>query len=634
MNQYEEYIIKSRYAKYLEEEQRRETWEETVKRYIYNVVEPSLPAESFEAGIGDKLYNAIERMEVLPSMRGLMTAGAALDRDNTAIFNCAYLPIDHQRAFDEALHILMCGTGVGFSVERQFIAKLPEVPEEINPNGKTIVVEDSKQGWAKALRKLIGALYDGDLPSIDYSKLRPAGARLKTFGGRASGPGPLKLLFEHIIHTFRSAKGRRLNSFESHSIMCKIGESVVSGGVRRSALISLSNLSDDRMRHAKSGQWGETSPELGLANNSVAYTEKPDFDSFLREMVSLYESKSGERGIFFRGAAEKQATKNGRREGGKQWGTNPCSEIILRPNQFCNLSTVVVRPEDSLSDLLRKVELATILGTIQATFTNFQYLRPIWKKNTEEEALLGVSLTGIMDHPVLSQIVGVIGNEVHFAKDWLEEMKWKAINTNKEWAEKLGIKQSAAITCVKPEGTVSQATNTASGMHARYAKYYIRRVRGDVKDPLTTFMREQGVPCEEVIGSPGQMVFSFPIAGPEEGVFRNDMTAIQQMEHWLMVQNHWCEHKPSITVYYGPEEFLGLMQWVWDHFDSISGVAFLPRDSGTYRQAPYEEISKEKYEELQAAMPVIDWEQFVEVDDNTIGSQTLACGGSDSCEII
>lgn len=623
MEQYQEYIALSRYARYLDEEGRRESWGETVERYIKNVVSPRI-VDTDSRGLRDDLLLAIANMEVLPSMRCLMTAGPALDRDNVAAFNCSYLPIDHPRAFDEALYILMCGTGVGFSVERQYVSKLPEVPE-LSPVPTTIVVEDSKRGWAKAIRKLIGALYDGDIPTYDTSNLRPAGARLVTFGGRASGPEPLRRLMDFIVATFKAAQGRRLNSYEAHRIMCKIGESVVSGGVRRSALISLSNLSDDRMRHAKDGRWYETNPELSLANNSVAYTEKPEFDAFLREWVSLHESKSGERGIFYRGAADRQVARNRRRETGRQWGTNPCSEIILRPYQFCNLSSVVVRPGDSLATLIRKVELATILGTIQATLTDFAYLRPIWKRNTEEEALLGVSLTGIMDHEVLS----TTSTE---AIQWLTMMRAKAIATNAEWAHKLGINQAAAITCVKPEGTVSQLTNTASGMHSRYAKYYIRRVRNDAKDPLVDFMKLAGVPVEDDMVQPGQVVMSFPMEAPDGAVFRNDRTAIEQMEHWKMMQEHWCEHKPSITVYYSPDEFLALGQWVWDNFDILSGVSFLPRDNGSYLQAPYEEITKEQYEALKEQMPTLYWDLFREDSDYTTGAQSLACVAG-ACEL-
>jgi ribonucleoside-triphosphate reductase len=622
LNNYQHFIALSRYARYLESEKRRETWEETVSRYIVNVVKRTKVDPETVIELNDAIYG----MDVLPSMRSLMTAGPALDRDHVAGYNCSYLPVDHPRAFDEALYILRCGTGVGYSVERQYVSKLPIVPDELTAVDTTIVVDDSKVGWAKAVRKLIGALYSGDLPNWDVSNLRPHGARLKTFGGRASGPEPLLALFQFIVATFKGATGRRLNSLECHDIMCKIGESVVSGGVRRSALISLSNLSDQRMAHAKDGAWSKITPHRSLANNSVAYTEKPDFVSFLREWTQLYESYSGERGIFYRAAAEKQATKSGRRLGGFDWGTNPCSEIILRPYQFCNLSSVVVRAGDSLHALLRKVRLATILGTVQATQTRFRYLRPIWKRNTEEEALLGVSLSGIMDHPVLS----TVSDE---AKRWLTEMKEVAIETNREWAAKLGINPAAAITCVKPEGTVSQLTDSASGLHPRYARWYIRRVQSDTTDPLADFMARSGVPTESYRAQPNTVVQAFPLAAPEGAVTRHEVGAIAQMEHWKMMQDFWCEHKPSITVYYKPEEFLSLGQWVWDHFDEISGVAFLPYDTGTYEQAPYEEISEEKYEELMRTFPMnIYWDMFTEDEDNTVASQTLACVGT-NCEV-
>lgn len=617
---YQTYIELSRYARWLPEKKRREYWSETVDRYVENVVlRTSIPKDK-----ASELRDAILAKEVLPSMRALMTAGAALDRDNVSGYNCAYAPVDHPRAFDEALYILMCGTGFGFSVERQYVSKLPEVPH-LDEVETTIVVEDSKRGWAKALRKLIGALYSGDIPSYDLSLLRPHGSRLKTFGGRASGPEPLKALFDFTVALFKNAQGRRLNSYECHSLMCKIGEAVVVGGVRRSALISLSNLSDDRMRRAKTGDWRERAKELQLANNSVAYTEKPDFPAFLEEWHALFQSYSGERGIFFRGAADKQVAKNGRRKTGFDWGTNPCSEIILRPHQFCNLSSVVVRPNDDLQTLLHKVEMATILGTAQASLTYFPYLRPVWKKNCEEEALLGVSLTGVMDHKVLSTVDDI-------AKNWLAAMRAKAIDTNKEWAERMGIHPSAAITCVKPEGTVSQLTDTASGLHSRYSQHYIRRITGDITDPLTTFLKEQKVPWEAKSGSSNEVLFSFPMKSPAGCVLRNERTSIQQLEHWKMMQDYWCEHKPSITVFYKPDEFLALGQWVWDHFDSISGVAFLPYDSGSYQQAPFEEVTEEQYEALVEVFPEIDFTLFEEEEDNTTGVQMLACSAG-YCEL-
>ena len=518
----------------------------------------------------------------------------------------------------------MCGTGVGFTVERQDISKLPTVSDEMHDTDTTIVVEDSKLGWAKAFKELISMLYAGQVPKWDVDKVRPAGARLKVFGGRASGPEPLISLFKFCVKTFKGAVGRKLTSIECHDIMCKIGETVVVGGVRRSALISLSNLSDDRMRHAKSGQWWENNPQRSLANNSVCYTEKPDMLAFMKEWQAMYESQSGERGIFNRIAAKKQAGKNGRRDTNHDFGTNPCSEIILRPYQFCNLTEVVCRADDTFETLKRKVELATILGTIQATFTDFRYLRSIWKRNTEEEALLGVSFTGLMDSPLKDMY--------YESSDQLEALKQHAVEVNKLWADRLGINQSTAITCVKPSGTVSQLVDSASGLHPRFSDFYIRRVRNSINDPLTQFLASQGVPWEMDKVSPNTAVFSFPQKSPDGAVCKDGLTAIQQMEYWKHIQDNWCEHKPSITVYYGADEYMELGAWVWEHFDEVSGVAFLPRLEHTYEQAPYEEITKEQYEELKATMPTIDWSQFTEDEDNTEGSQTLACFGS-SCEI-
>jgi ribonucleoside-triphosphate reductase len=619
MNDYQQFIHRSRYARYLEDKGRRETWEETVGRYMENVV-----GSKVEQDVADQIRKAILNMEVMPSMRGLMTAGKALERDNVALFNCSYIPCDHPRAFDEAMYILMCGTGVGFTVERQDISKLPTVSDEMHDTDTTIVVEDSKLGWAKAFKELISMLYAGQVPKWDVDKVRPAGARLKVFGGRASGPEPLISLFKFCVKTFKGAVGRKLTSIECHDIMCKIGETVVVGGVRRSALISLSNLSDDRMRHAKSGAWWENNPQRSLANNSVCYTEKPDMLAFMKEWQAMYESQSGERGIFNRIAAKKQAGKNGRRDTNHDFGTNPCSEIILRPYQFCNLTEVVCRADDTFETLKRKVELATILGTIQATFTDFRYLRSIWKRNTEEEALLGVSFTGLMDSPLKDMY--------YESSDQLEALKQHAVEVNKLWADRLGINQSTAITCVKPSGTVSQLVDSASGLHPRFSDFYIRRVRNSINDPLTQFLASQGVPWEMDKVSPNTAVFSFPQKSPDGAVCKDGLTAIQQMEYWKHIQDNWCEHKPSITVYYGADEYMELGAWVWEHFDEVSGVAFLPRLEHTYEQAPYEEITKEQYEELRSSMPTIDWSQFTEAEDNTEGSQTLACFGS-SCEV-
>ena len=560
-------------------------------------------------------------------MRALMTAGPAAERDNTCVYNCSYLPVDHPRAFDEAMFILLCGTGVGFSVERQAISKLPVVPEDIRDSEDLIVVQDSKEGWAKALRKVVSGLYTGDVPKWDLSKIRAAGERLKTFGGRASGPDPLNDLFNFVVAKFKGAAGRKLNSVECHDIMCKIGEVVVVGGVRRSAMISLSNLSDDRMRHAKSGQWWENEGQRALANNSVAYTDKPDMETFMREWLSLVESKSGERGIFSRIAADEHVKRNGRRETGKEWGTNPCSEIILRPYQFCNLTEVVVRPTDTEKTLANKVRLASILGTIQSTFTDMPYLRPIWRKNTEEERLLGVSLTGIMDNEITSNP----------SKKVLNKLRDTAVQTNRDYAEQFGISASAAITCVKPSGTVSQLVDSASGIHARHSEYYIRTVRGDNKDPLTQFLTDAGIPAEPCVMKPDSTtVFSFPTKSPDNAVTRNDMTAIEQLELWKTYALEWCEHKPSVTITVRDEEWMNVGAWVFDNFDICSGVSFLPHSDHTYAQAPYQDCDKATYKEAAAKMPKkIDWAKLseYEMEDNTSGAQTLACS-SDGCEVV
>ena len=630
MDQYQSFIHKSRYARWLEEEGRRETWEETVHRYINFFKErKQLDDES-----GQEIYDAIHAMEVMPSMRCMMTAGEALKRDNVAGFNCSYLHIDHPRAFDELMYVLMCGTGVGFSVERNFITKLPEVAESFHKTSSTIVVSDSKLGWASAFRELIAMLYAGKLPQWDMSRVRPAGARLKTFGGRASGPEPLQDLFHFCVSVFQKAAGRKLTSIECHDVCCKIADIVVVGGVRRSALISLSNLSDQRMSKAKSGQWWIDQGQRRLANNSVAYTEKPDFEAFLTEMKNLYESKSGERGLFSRVAAQKIAARNGRRDATHEFGTNPCSEIILRSNEFCNLSEVVVRANDTLETLKEKVRKATIIGTLQSTLTDFRYLRVRWKRNTEEEALLGVSLTGIMDHDVLGGKNGTA--ESPMLATWLEEMKDVSIKTNKEWAEKLGVNQSVAITCVKPSGTVSQLVDSASGIHPRFSKHYIRRVRSDKKDPLALYMEQAGFPVENDVMSPSSVVFSFPVKAPESSTCVKEVGAMEQLALWKTYQNHWCEHKPSVTVYYTDSEYLQVAQWIWENFDMCSGISLLPTSDHVYQQAPYEDISAEKYDELVAAMPQnVNWEELsqFEKEDNTTGSQELACVGG-ACEIV
>ena len=624
MNDYQKFIAISRYARWMDDAGRRETWEETVSRYVDYITEKvkgQLPKT--------EMFDAIHNLEVMPSMRALMTAGSALERDNTAGYNCSYLPIDDPKAFDEAMYILLCGTGVGFSVERQYVNQLPEIPQSIEDVDTVIDVQDSKEGWAKALRKLIGHLYMGEAPSWDTSKVRPAGARLKVFGGRASGPAPLIDLFTFTTSLFKHNAGRKLSSYDCHNLMCKVGEVVVSGGVRRSAMISLSNLSDGRMRHAKSGQWWETAPQMALSNNSVCYTDKPDGETFLREWTSLVESKSGERGIFNRLSAKEQAKKFGRRDADHEFGTNPCSEIILRPYQFCNLTEVVIREKDKFDDLKRKVRLATILGTAQSTLTKFPYLRKIWQRNTEEERLLGVSLTGIMDNELTS-------GRKHGLDKTLEELRKVAVETNKEWSAIFAIPQSTAITCVKPSGTVSQLVDSSSGIHPRHSSYYIRTVRGDNKDPLTNFMVDSGIPSEPDVMKPDtQTVFSFPMKSPKKSVKRDDMTAIQQLQTWLTYQRHWCEHKPSVTVSVRDDEWMEVGAFVFKHFDEMSGVSFLPHSDHTYQQAPYQDCTEAVYNEFSGKFGNIDWKSFInyEKEDNTKSSQTFACSG-DSCEIV
>lgn len=676
--QYQEFIALSRYARWLPDAKRREAWGETVLRYLHYWLDKGYINQHELA----ELQHYIENLEVMPSMRALMTAGEALDRDNVAGFNCSYSAIEgggevinvlteemiehgftervpiHITApvdFDEIMYVLLCGTGVGFSVERQFTNQLPVVGHKLtrktyarneenypgvpredlstfSRKTNTVYVADSKYGWASALRIMVVELYNGNFTvQWDVSKVRPKGAPLKTFGGRASGPEPLVELFEFMVPLFSGAEGRRLNSIECHDLVCKIADIVVVGGVRRSALISLSNLSDPRMAKAKSGNWYDTEPQRQLANNSIAFTETPDVGSWMQEWLNIYLSFSGERGTFSRPAAQRTAARNGRRDPNQDFGTNPCSEIILRSKQFCNLSEVVVRPDDDYGTLRDKVRIATILGTLQATLTDFRYLRPIWKENTEAEALLGVSLTGIMDNKYLNG-----GEHMFKAKD-LEELRDYAVAINKKWAKRLGINQSAAITCVKPSGTVSQLCDSASGIHPRHNPYYIRTVRADAKDPLTRMMQDQGFPWEWAIGKEGNTaIFSFPMKAPEGSVFRNDRTAIEQLEHWLIFARHWCEHKPSITVYVKDHEWPEVGDWMWKHFDEVSGISVLPFDGGIYPQAPYQDCTKEEYEIALAKMPVdVDWSKLgdYEEEDRTVSSQTMACSGG-SCEVV
>jgi ribonucleoside-diphosphate reductase alpha chain len=628
---YQEFIHLSRYSRWLPEKERRETWDETVARYFDFFTEHLNETHEYKLSksLRTELENAILSQKVMPSMRCLMTAGEALKRENIAGYNCSYVAVDKPSAFDEILYVLMNGTGVGFSVERQFVSQLPTIADEFHQTDTTIVVADSKLGWAKAMKELVGMLYVGQIPRWDLSKVRPAGAILKTFGGRASGPEPLESLFNFSVTIFQNAAGRKLSSIEAHDIICKIAEVVVVGGVRRSALISLSNLSDDRMRAAKSGQWWNEHGQRALANNSACYQEKPEIGIFMDEWKSLYDSKSGERGIFNRISAQKQAEKNGRRESEHLFGTNPCSEIILRNREFCNLSEVVIRTTDTKESLLEKVRLATILGTFQSTLVNFKYVSSLWKKNCEEERLLGVSLTGIMDCKLTN------GKDAGLEK-LLNELREQAIKINEEFAKKIGINKSVAITCVKPSGTVSQLVNAASGIHARHNPYYVRTIRGDKKDPLTKMMIDIGFPVEDDVMNPSHTsVFSFPMKVDQGAVFRADMAALEQLELWLIYQKHWCEHKPSVTISVKEDEWLEVGAWVYKHFDYMSGVSFLPFSEHTYKQAPYQDCKKEEYEILLNKMPKnVEWDKLTEYEktDMTVGVQELACSAG-FCEI-
>ena len=633
-NPYENFIALSRYARWLENENRRETWSETVDRYFNFMVNALETKHNYtpDPKIVEELRDAVFNRNVMPSMRSVMTAGAALERENVSGYNCAFLPVDNARSFDEAMYILMCGTGVGFSVEYKYINKLPPLPEKLEKSDTVVIVGDSKEGWAKAYRELLGLLWAGQIPQIDISKVRPSGARLKTMGGRSSGPQPLVNLFDFTIQVFKGALGRSLKPIEAHDIMCKIGEVVVVGGVRRSAMISLSNINDIEMAAAKAGNWWESNSQRALSNNSVAYSRKPDMAQFIAEWKSLYDSKSGERGIYNVAAAQKQAAKYGRRSPDIHYGTNPCSEIILRPYQFCNLSEVVLREEDTVADVTNKVRLASILGTWQSTLTDFKYIRKVWKDNTEEERLLGVSLTGQFGHKFFSgqdnldELAGVLDN----LRQW-------AVDINIEEAAKIGIPASAAVTCVKPSGTVSQLVGVSSGMHAWHSDYYIRTVRGDKKDPITQFLKDSGIPAEDDVMKPmDTTVFSFPVKAPSHAITRDKLNAIQQLEVWLVYQRHWCEHKPSITVSVKEDEWMEVGAWVYKHFDEVSGISFLPYSEHTYVQAPYQEVTKDQYEEMLAKMPkTIDWTalSLYELEDTTTGTQALACV-SGECEIV
>lgn len=629
MDQYQEFIAKSRYARWLDDKGRREDWPETVDRYVDFMCDHPAIKDAVDNTLKLKVRDSILNLEAMPSMRALMTAGPALERCNVAGYNCCYVPVDHQRAFDESMYILMCGTGVGYTVEHEDVNRLPVVAETLTDSDTVIVVADSKIGWAKALRELISCLYSGSIPKWDTSKVRPAGARLKTFGGRASGPAPLEELFRFVVKTFRSAAGRKLYPLECSDLMCKIGEVVVVGGVRRSALICLSDLNDPYMQKAKSGNFGDTNPQRYLANISAVYTHKPTVEVFMKEWMALIESKSGERGVFNRQACDKVVARNGRRETGHKWGTNPCSEIILRPNQFCNLTEVVVRPNDDFDTLAHKVRMATLMGTMQAALTDFKYLRPVWRKNTEEERLLGVSMTGIFEHEDLC-------NDTYETAEMLRDLRDIAVETNKVWAERFGINQATAVTCVKPSGTVSQLVDCTSGIHPAWSKHYVRNVRADNKDPMTEYLKSKGVPHAPATSNPDDVtVFSFPKTS--SGWPKDELDAIEHLEIWKMYAENWCEHKPSVTVYVKKDEWLEVGAWLYKNFDLASGIAFLPADESevVYDQLPYETCDEETYTKLLAAMPDLDWHEMksFEVDGSGVNSKELACSAG-VCEVV
>ena len=638
-SQYQEYIHLSRYSRWLPEDQRRETWQETVSRY-FKFFEEHLKEKCnyvVPKKLIEELEEAVLTLEVMPSMRCLMTAGEALKKENIAGYNCAYTAIDTTRAFDEILYILMNGTGVGFSVESRHVEQLPVIPANLYPTETIIQVRDSKLGWAKAFKELTSLLWSGLIPSWDLSAVRPAGAVLKTFGGRASGPEPLEALFKFTIEKFKKATNRKLRPLECHDIVCKIAECIVVGGVRRSALISLSDLGDDEVRTCKSGEFGYENAQRYLANNSANYHTKPDIGTFLKEWRSLYMSKSGERGIFSSANAKKHTARLGeRRKLRDDFGTNPCSEIILRSREFCNLTEAVVRADDNWDNIQRKVRLATILGTWQSTLTDFRYLSAKWKTNCEDERLLGVSLTGIMDNELTNGHSLTTPEDAEELSQHLEKLKACAVEENKFMSTKLGVNPSSAITAIKPSGTVSQLVDSASGIHTRHSPYYIRTVRGDKKDPITQLMIDQGVPMEDDVVKPETgAVFSFPTKSPHHALCRNDLGAIDQLVLHTVYSEAFTEHKVSQTISVREEEWLEVGAFVYRNFDSISGVSFLPYSDHVYAQAPYQECTKKEYEDLKNKIPHINWDRLsdYESEDYTIASQELACLGG-SCEIV
>ena len=618
-NEVAEFIYKRTYSRWLEDEARREDWPETIERFVGFIISerPDIPDKTIS-----KIRKYMTEFGVMPSMRFLWAAGPAAKADNTCIYNCSFAKINSVDAFAECLYVLMCGTGFGFSVEAEEVDKLPEIPEIKSGQGlPKILIEDSKNGWADSVKTLMGSLYEGQNVYFDYSAIRPEGARLLTMGGRASGPQPLVKLHDFIREIMHNAQGRKLTTIEAHDICNQIAEIVVVGGVRRSSQISLSDLDDQDMRHAK--EW-PFPIKRAMANNSAVFREKPSAADFLVEWGALAKSGTGERGIFNLQAAQNKAPA--RRYAPKIQGTNPCGEIMLRDMQFCNLSEVVVREDDDLDSLLDKVETATWLGVIQSSFTDFPYLRKEWKKNCDVEALLGVSLTGQMDnHPVLTS-------------EALKALKSRVLRIARKASGILGTKMPAATTCVKPSGTVSQLVDSASGVHPRYSQYYIRRYRIAARDPLFKLMKEAGVPCSPENGQDAETattwVLEFPVKSPEDCVTRKDVTALDQLKHYKNLQHNWCEHNASMTVYVRDDEWFEVGNWVYQNWDIINGVSFLPYDGGKYKLAPYEEIDVHTYERLIKEHPLIDYTQLshYELEDNTQGKSEFACVG-DKCEI-
>ncbi len=626
-NDLAEFVYYRTYSRWVEAEDRRETWIETVDRYM------SFMAENLKDKLSEKEYTEIRNFilehKSVPSMRLLQFAGKAARTTNVCAYNCSFIAPTLLQDFGEIAYILMCGTGVGFSVEYQTVETLPQIKRQTGTMLTDYIIEDSKEGWADAIVYGMQTWYDGKDVRFDYSKIRPAGSRLKTMGGRASGPGPLRDLMDFMRNRILARQGRRLKTIDVHDVICKIGEVVVAGGVRRSALISLSDLDDQEMRNSKIGTFYYHSPQRSMANNSAIYNSKPTPEEFMEEWLALMKSGTGERGIFNRGSLRDQLPA--RRvelvdEGLNIMGTNPCGEIILQSKQFCNLTEVIARPEDTEATLMEKIRVATILGTYQATLTNFPYLSKDWQQNCRTERLLGVSITGQWDCPAVRESA------------MLQKLKTKAQEVNQEYAKRFGINPSTCITCVKPSGNTSQTTDSSSGLHPRYSPYYLRRVRISATDPLFHMLRDQKVPYYPEVGQTMEnattFVVEFPIKSPDGAICRNDITALEQLEYWKNVKESYTEHNPSVTVYVGEQEWFEVGNWVYKNWDIVGGISFLPRSNHAYALAPYQEITKEEYEAARANFPQLDFSDLVlyEKSDETENKREIACAGG-ACEL-